>query len=385
MRDQLKYFPVNWIDGMKITRNHFVEQDNAFRNALHDAASFGLSPYRHGVLPPSAQAENTFSVKISSDNQNTIKVDVQVCQAVTSGGARISIPAFAAPVATAADTGLSAFFPFNALDGDMDWWVVLVVHPYDKQAAGSPDLSENPPRYPYALPTHAIQLVNAKSYTQYTYHPYALTIGKLFVNGSEIVLEDYYIPPCISVSAHPDLVSLLGEFDEFFASLEKYCTLILQKIFKKNQQNNLSELVMFLCDRIMIYLSEALTAIRWKALHESPATLFFTMATLARLIKNTMLVRAGSGRDELMNYLGEWCDLKKGELESLLNSISNMAYEHNDVNKNISEAAVFVKVINRLFKTLSKLEFIGERRSSGLFVDEEQEKVPRNSKKRFLG
>lgn len=386
MRDQLKYFPVNWVDGMKINKNHFVEQENAITNALHDIASLSLSPYRHGVLPPSAGSENTFNVKISMDNQNAIRVAVLACQAITPGGVRISIPAFSSTVPTQTDEGPSIIFPFNSVDGEMDWWIVLVINPYTRQPAGSPDVSEKPPRYPNVLPTYSIQLVSAKQYTQYTYHPYALTIGKIFVNGTEIVLEDYYIPPCVSISAHPDLISLLGEFDEFLAALERYCTVILQKIFKKNQPNNLTELVMFLCDRVIIYLGQALTSIRWMALHESPAALFFTMATLARAIKNTINLRIGSGREELMNYLSEWCDLKQGELESLLNSISNMSYYHNDVNKNISEAAVFVKLTDKLFKTLSKLEFIGERKRSGLFVNEEQRsEVPKNNKKRFLG
>jgi hypothetical protein len=173
----------------------------------------------------------------------------------------------------------------------------------------------------------------------------------------------------------------------FLASLERYCTQIVQKIFRKSQQNDISELVLFLCDRIMLYLGQALTSTRWNLLYDSPEALFFTMASMARVIKNTIDLRIGSGKDELMNYLSEWCDLKQGEMESMLNSISNMTYEHIDVNKNISEAAVFVKVVARLFNTLSKLDFIGKRKESGIFVKEEQvSEAPKNTnKRRFLG
>ena len=146
---------------------------------------------------------------------------------------------------------------------------------------------------------------------------------------------------------------------------------------------------MFLCDRVMLYLAQALTSLRLVVLHESPSTLFLMMATMARVIKNTIDLRIGSGKDELMNYLSEWCELKQGELESMLTSISNMTYEHNDVNKNISEIAVFVKVIGKLFQSLSKLEFIGKRKESGIFVKEEpigNGDVPkRDVRRRFLG
>ncbi|HYH14966.1 MAG TPA: hypothetical protein VD794_07095 [Flavisolibacter sp.] len=385
MRDRLKYYPVNWIDGMKINKDHFIAQDHAVKNALHDTAALSLSPQRYGLLPPTAQGENTFRAKISLDNQNTLRVVVEACQAMTPGGIRIALPSFAANTPTENDYMPSIIFPFTSTEVELDWWIVLVVNPFETQPAGSPDLSEVPPRFPFVLPTYSIQVVSTSQYKQFALHPYALTIGKLFIYGGEIRIVDYYIPPCISVSAHPDLVSLHGEFDQFMASLERHCVQIVQKIFKKSQQNDISELVMFLCDRILLYVSQALSALRLVGMHQAPADLFLTIATLARVIKNTIDLRIGSGRDELMNYLSEWCDLKQGELDAMLNSIANMTYEHNDVNKNISEVAVFAKVVTKLFATLSKLDFIGKRKEAGIFVKEEQGEARRESKHRFLG
>lgn len=388
MRDRLQHYFVNWVDGMKINKSHFADQNMAVRAALHDAASLHLTPHRYGVLPPSVAGENTFSVRVSLDNQNTLRVVVEACQAVTPGGVRISLPAFQSPVATEADVLPATILPFSSAGGELDWWIVLIVHPFRPQAAGAPDLGENPPRFPFEVPTYTIEVVPQSQYKQFTYYPYALTVGKLFVVNNEVTLVDFYVPPCYSVSAHPELISLLGEFDSFLSSLERNCTLIVQKIFKKSQQNDVSELVMFLCDRVMLYLGQALTAARWNLLYESPATLFFTMASLARVLKNTVDLRIGAGKDELMEYLSEWCELKQGELESLLASIAGMAYDHNDVNKNVSEAAVFVRVIAKLFGSLSRLEFIGKRKSGGFVVKEESfdgEAPKRVSKPRFLG
>ena len=92
MKDQLKYFSVNWMDGMKINKNHFIAQDNAWNNALADNASLTISPIRFGVLPSSAAGENNFSVNIAVDNQGTLRATVQSCQAITSGGVRINLP-----------------------------------------------------------------------------------------------------------------------------------------------------------------------------------------------------------------------------------------------------------------------------------------------------
>ncbi len=360
MRDRLQHYFVNWVDGMKINKTHFIDQNNAFKDAMHDVAALHLNPHRYGILPPSVAGENSFSVKVSLDNHKTLRVVVEACQAITPGGVRIALPAFSSLVPTDADCRPAVIFPFSGGGEEFDWWIVLIVHPFITQPAGTPDLSENPPRFPTVLPTHTIQVVNSQQYKQFAYYPYALTIGKVFVSGEEINLADYYIPPCYSVNAHPDLVSLLGDFDKFLATMERHCTQIIQKIFKQSEQNNIAEPVMFICDRIIIYLGQAITTTRWTLLHDSPAALFFAMASLARVIKNIIDLRIGSGKEELMNYLSEWCELKQGELESMLSSIANMTYEHNDVNKNISETAVFLKKMTKLFETLANLEFIGK-------------------------
>ncbi|MEJ7736641.1 MAG: hypothetical protein WKF97_04370 [Chitinophagaceae bacterium] len=360
MRDRLKHYFVNWVDGMKINKTHFIDQNNAFKDALQDVAALHLTPHRYGILPPSVAGENPFSVKVSLDNHKTLRVVVEACQAVTPGGVRIALPAFSSLVPTDADCRPATMFPFSSPGEELDWWIVLIVHPFETQPAGTPDLSENPPRFPTVLPTYTIQVVSSQQYKQFAYYPYALTVGKVFVSGDEINLADYYIPPCYSVNAHPDLVSSLDDFDKFLATMERHCTQIIQKIFMQSEQNKISEPVMFICDRVIIYLGQALTAARWNLLHDSPAALFFAMASLARVIKNIIDLRTGSGKEELMNYLSDWCGLKQGELESMLSSIANMTYEHNDVNKNISETAVFLKKMTKLFETLADQDFIGK-------------------------
>ena len=388
MRDKQKYFPVNWIDGMKINKNHFIEQDNAAMDALQGMVSLGLSPLRFGVLPASAAGEETFNVKIAFDNQSSLRVSVLACQAVTSGGVHISLPAFSTVGQT--DTGniLTTSFPFSASNTESNWWLFLFAHPYEKQAAGSPDLAENPPRFPNALPTYTLQLVSESNYKQQAYHPYGIAVGKVSIVSNDVRIEADYIPPCFSINAHPDLLSLHGELDSYLANVELNCSEIVQKIFKKNQQNEISELVMFLCDRVMQYLGQAITSMRWNMVYNAPAAMFETISSLARVMKNSIDMRTGSGKEELMNYMSEWCELKQGELETMLSSLANTNFNQNDINKNIQKIVLFVKVTSRLFETLSKLEFIGKRRESGIFVKEEAVQQPDSQgkpRRRFLG
>lgn len=388
MRDKQKHFPVNWIDGMKINKNHFIEQDNAWMDALQSMVSLGLSPLRFGVLPASAAGEETFNIKISFDNQNSLRVSVLACQAVTSGGVHISLPAFSTIGQT--DTGniLTSSFPFSATNTEATWWIFLFVHPFEKQAAGSPDISENPPRFPNALPTYTLQLVSETNYRQYAYHPYGMAVGKVSIVSNDVRIDNDYLPPCFSINAHPDLLSLHGELDKYLGKIESNCAEIVQKIFKKSQQNEISELVMFLCDRVMQNLGQAITNMRWNMIYAAPAAMFEIISALARIMKNSIDMRTGSGKEELMNYLSEWCELKQGEFETMLSSLANTGFDQNDINKNIQKIVLFVKITSRLFETLSKLEFIGKRKESGIFVKEETVQQADNqakAKRRFLG
>ena len=392
MRDTTKHFPVNWIDGMKISKAHFIAQDDATRSALQDTAALHLSPVRYGVLPPAADGGETFTVRIALDNQHTLRASVLACQAVTPGGARIHIPAPGGAGSTGTDGQPATSFPFSAAGTEAAWWVVLTVNPFERVPGGAPDTTANPPRFPASLPAYTVQVVSDSQFKQYALHPYALTVGKVTVNGNDIRVEDEYIPPCYSVDAHPDLMALHSELDQYISGLEMRCSQIVQKIHRKSQQNELSDLVLFLCDRVMLFLGQATTELRWLLPYESPAKLFATVASLARVIKNTIDLRIGSGKEELMNYLSEWCEVNQGDLEGLMTTLAVMRYDHNDINKNILPVIRFVKVTGKLFTTLSNLEFIGKRRDTGIFVKEEttepsfrQQQSGEKPKRRFFG
>lgn len=389
MREQKKHFPVNWIDGMKINKNHFIDQDNANTDSLQDIASLGLSPLRYGILAASAAGENTFNIKTSFDNQGALRVSVLSCQAITTGGMRISIPAVSTNRQSDTDDVLSAIFPLSEAKKESAWWIFLFVNPFQKQPFGSPDLSETPPRLPFILPTYALEIVSETDYRKFANHPYSIPLGKVLVNGNDIKIDEDYLPPCMSIISHPDLLSLHGELDKYFADIELYCSHIVQKIYVKKQQNEISELVMFLCDRVMLYLGQVISTMRWKMIYEPPVEMFMSIAALARIMKNTIDLRIGSGKDELMTYMGEWCELKQGELETMLSKMANAGFNSNDINKNIQQVIEFVKITTRLFETLSKLEFIGKRKESGIFVKEEAPKqatdAEQKAKRRFFG
>lgn len=372
MRDKTQYFHINWIDGMKINKNIFIAQDDAIRNDLHDIASFNLSPIKYGVLPPLAAGHSTFNVNISIDNQNTLRVSIINCQAVTLGGVPVNISASLKIGPNDADANPAISFPLPPPSGESAFWVVLTINPFEKQPAGNLIVDETPPRFPFVLPVFTLLVISDNQYSQYASHPFGLMIGKVLVNGASYTIDEHYVPPCISVSAHPALVELYSDLESFLNRFEVLCSKIIQKIYVRKQKNDISELVLSLCDQTLSHLGYVINKFRWTLLHESPVYMFEALSGLARIMKNAIDLHIDSGKDILINYFTEWCDPQQGEIEKILVNMANQRYDNNDINKSIIVVIEFVNFIRELFEILNTLEFIGKRKE-GIFVDEKKE------------
>src|SRR5207344_288682 len=116
-------------------------------------------------------------------NQNTMRVSVLACHAITQGGVRIALPSLTTGGQQDRDGVPATSFHFSDAGNEPVWWIVLMVHPYERQPAGSPNLEENPPRYPSVLPSYTVQVISDSQYKQYANHPYGIIIGKVVSNG----------------------------------------------------------------------------------------------------------------------------------------------------------------------------------------------------------
>jgi hypothetical protein len=112
------------------------------------------------------------------------------------------------------------------------YWVVLVVNPFDRQPAGSPDLGGISAKAARRCTGLYVQIVSDSQFRQYSTHPYALTIGKVLANGNDIRVDENYIPPCYSVSAHPDLVTLHGEWTDSWVTSSS----VVRRSFKRSSE-----------------------------------------------------------------------------------------------------------------------------------------------------
>ena len=106
---------------------------------------------------------------------------------------------------------------------------------------------------------------------------------------------------------------------------------------------------------------------------------------LGRIIKSSLDVFVGTGKEDFLNYLTKWCDLNQGAFESVLVETIELEYVHNDINSALIKVSSFTKLMLSLFKKLNELDYIGEKEDPGYLVKEEPvDKTEAKSRRSFL-
>jgi hypothetical protein len=160
-----------------------------------------------------------------------------------------------------------------------------------------------------------------------------------------------------------------------FGQIEIYSVQISQKINRTQQTGLLPQTVMQLTDNTGYYLGSCLTQFRWFALHQHPAAMLSAVVSFARVMKNFIDSKSGAGKEELLNYFAEWCDISQGDLEILFTSLINTGYDHVHIDKTATLAMNALARIEKLFETLNKLDYIGKKKENiELFVAETDKK-----------
>ena len=87
MPGDLNHLPVNWIDGMKISRKHF-EQTGLYTEArIRDMVALQLTDYSFGRLPSPQSLEMIISVY----SNLLIQMELNSCKAITTDGSVILV------------------------------------------------------------------------------------------------------------------------------------------------------------------------------------------------------------------------------------------------------------------------------------------------------
>lgn len=366
------YLPVNWADGMKINKDHFRSEQKAnnWQQALHSSAL--LNDYNYGLFLSGPANDTSRQIVLTTDNQQQVTIKLLNCQAITPGGHLVYIQEGTTTREESLMVAVPGLqIPYARLAAlDTEYYVMLAVNPFNRIPAGEPDIAESQLRPPFTIPDFHIQLVDLRDSRHGGPGAFYLPLGRIKVSEGKVLSDEEYIPPCTSMAAHGSLVALHAELESFFGGMESNILRIQQKIVQKNQQNELAMIIGELCDAMSVYLCGEYQRLLLEYKFQPPVRMVSGIAGLARLMKNRLDVYTGIMKDELLNYIAEWCGITQGEWEATATGICNYRYDHMNIREAVRQVEQFTRLALRLFNSLAALEYIGKKKEAGIFVKE---------------
>jgi hypothetical protein len=360
---------VNWADGMKINKDHFIDFEDSLMQQLMLVNSNFIHQNNFGLLPNPGDSDLPVKLSVSMDGQESVIVVVNKCNAVTLGGYQIIINKDINAFLEQSGHLVKSKFTIN--NEDSVWYIVLSVNPYSRIPIGYANPNEEPARKPFVVGKYQISLLSEHHINSKEVGLNSIILGKVIIEDNTSTLVEDFIPPCTSIQSHPDLQHTFVEVGAFFNAIELYCTQVIQKIHQKKQANDLAKMVLVLSTDVLAYLRGIISTYRINDKYASPVEMVIKLINLARTIKGSLDIYAGTGKEELLNYLTDWCDVNQGAFENVLNEMISLEYIHTDVNASIEKASSFTVLMNALFKKLNELEYIGKKSDSNIFVKED--------------
>ena len=365
MLPEITHYPVNWVDGMKISRRHFAEVEHSTADHLRDAIALHLRPNYYGLLPATNELGSPagFELLLNVDAQGEVQARLTQCRAITAGGARIEITTNSTPLlARTSLAQLLAAFNLNATEG-LRFSVVLTVNPFERVPTGTPGPDEVPPRHPYTRPAYELGFVPTQQLSGATSAAFTLVVGELQYAEGELRPVVQFIPPSTALASHAALLQALHQLDFQLTELETDAFKIIHKVqLRSDQRSHLADMVRDLAERTVFALAQQLTTLRLLAATQPPIYLFDALLRVAKQFKTTLDSLTEGEREELLKYFEQWSETLPATLLGALQAAVTLSYNHHQVHEHLRQQQHLWQLVGAIFRQLSQLEYIGKNK-----------------------
>ncbi len=363
------YRPVNWVNGMNINQSHFVKEQMSNLTTQMSALQTCLSPFNYGFIVEEGKGEKYIWIDIN--NNLGINVELANVKILFSNGYLLEF--------LNRDENFGVFYSVLPEDKSQEYAIVLRVNVNDRVAFGNPDAEEEPIRKPYVIPKITLSLIGVNEVNSSFFDINSVVVGRLINNDETWVVDSDYIPPVHNIYNNSNLIRVHHNFENYLSSIERSTIEIIQKIRQKKQNNELASILMDISIKLNTLLVEEINEFKTLGIYRTPIEMLTPFFKMARLMNNVLDTWQSCGKDEMMTYLSDWCNISQGELEKVILSLIHHKYNHNDINSSVKEVTYFADVISAMFTVLASLDYIGKKIDTDLFVAEEQEENIPNS------
>lgn len=373
---QLEKKLINWVDGMKISNEHLKQTEDYFIDVVRDATNMRLTEYNFGLLPPYKGEKLSSDFEINERISNHVEIELRKCNAVTPGGYRITIN----PVD--ASDYLKLDYPFEeevdvteGEDGNLYWDVILVVRPFDRIPLGPPNPEETPPRHPDSGKSYSLFIRPAGQIKSEDFGMHHLIIGRVTKIADRYEVDHSYIPPCTSMSSHPNLKEYYERFGKYFNEIEISSHKIIQKIHdQEHKSSEIANNIKLVCEHLLSYIATVYFNFRNTGRNYAPIEIINTFSSLAHTTFVSINFINKKQKEEMLQYFYEWSDVTPGNFVEMLTDMLEVTYNHHNIRKMMDKTEYFLMEFSKLWIKLSTLEYIGQHKEN-IVVAEKVQKI----------
>jgi hypothetical protein len=361
---------VNWTGTMELSDKIFRQTEDFFLDAIADGAMLGLRNYNYGLLPSRSGDRIYNGIRVSEHITDRIEVQLNSCDAITSSGFRINF---------GEDNPLMKHYSPSE-DKNLgnrnirDWDIILSVDPFHRIPVGTPDPEETPPRHPDAESSYALYVMPKGEINTMESGRHHLTIGRIHRDGDRYSVDTQYIPPCTSMSSHPELSEYYDRFAEMFNSIEKSSKAIVGKMHGHSNRSDLERNIQTVCRNVMRYIACIYFDLRNRGRLSAPIEIVNYVSSTAHTVYSELSLLATREKVEMLKYFHEWADVSPAAFEKLLSDALDIIYDHNDIRATMKCSDDFLHTFSKLWACLAGLEFIGQHKESIVVSEREAER-----------
>lgn len=371
MEFPIQHFSVNWIDGMKISKDHFIDTNKYMVDLLRSYQSTFIHAHNYGLCIPEYNADESIEIQVSDSTEDMLKITLHKCTAITSGGFKINIhqknnsdPALTKHIQK------NQFSNSNKTTETHCFEIILRANPYNRKPIGIPSIEENPPRHPFTEVSYDIEIIPSEEVSLHELGPYSFLIGKIKDEKGKFSFDKSYIPAATCILSHKELIRFHAQCVQYIQQLNETSFKIIQKIHKKNKPSAIAKNVQSLCEKTTAYISSIYFSLINELPQEAPIKLINSISTLSSIQNRMYQCLPEEEREELFKYFFEWTELSPKRLDQLMSLSSNIRYDHNNIQHSLINILDFLNMTDTVWKKMDALEFIGQRKENILVTKE---------------
>lgn len=366
------HLPINWTDGVKLTKDHFINNYFNFITIVSDYNKVSLNNFNYGCIEPAGEKSIDIDIKIEGGQ---LVAYLKKCHVIAKNGHLIyfdqSIYGTKLP-----EVSMDA----NDLDRNSfeHYYVIVSINPYELIPVGIPDPEMIPLHHPHVLPEIKLHIINQKDANDNFLEGYFLIAKKIAFQNGTFIEDDKYIAPVVKTKNNEILNQFITRVNNELYLLNDFSIKIHKKNAHNSANNKLVTNTFSLCSKIIDYYTQQSFYLKSIATEEPPVYMFDRIIVLANQLLSALILMDDKEKEMLLQYYYEWIDVKPSELLSALFEAKSAVYDHNNITQTLEKLNQFLGVLKRLWQKLSELEYIGLRKEN-IVISEETKTAPQRS------